>query len=124
MSEHPNTHASLGEMLRRGDPAGDGREPDASEIAALRQALLTEAERPPARAWLAAPAWAVASALLLATWLGWQARWTTAVAPQARPDTMTVSETPRVEEPRARQIQFATPGGTRVVWVLDPDFEV
>ena len=31
-----------------------------------------------------------------------------------------VEETDR----KARQIQFSTPGGTRVVWTLDPDFEV
>jgi hypothetical protein len=28
---------------------------------------------------------------------------------------------PRLEEPRTREIQFSTPGGTRIIWVLTED---
>jgi hypothetical protein len=28
---------------------------------------------------------------------------------------------PRLEEPRTREIQFSTPGGTRIIWVLTDD---
>lgn len=30
----------------------------------------------------------------------------------------------RREKPAPRQIQYATPGGTRIVWTLDPDFHM
>jgi hypothetical protein len=35
---------------------------------------------------------------------------------------VTVTLRPRHEEPR--QIQYATPGGTRIVWTLDPNFHM
>jgi len=27
-------------------------------------------------------------------------------------------------EPARRQVQFDTPGGTRIIWVIDPDFDL
>jgi hypothetical protein len=27
-------------------------------------------------------------------------------------------------EPARRQLQFATPGGTRIIWVFNPDFSL
>ena len=37
-----------------------------------------------------------------------------------------VSDPPGVSAPREapRQLQFSTPGGTRIIWVFDPEFSV
>jgi hypothetical protein len=31
---------------------------------------------------------------------------------------------PRASEPARRQVQFDTPGGTRIIWVINPDFDL
>ena len=97
------------DRLRQGDPV---RPMTPEEAERIRQAMLREAarsvapepERSPFRWGLAA---AMASAVALAVSLGWGLR--------ERPVV------PAEEElARPRQIQFETPGGTRIIWVLRP----
>lgn len=38
-----------------------------------------------------------------------------------RPPTVEASEDPIAEKRTSRQVQMQAPGGTRIVWVLDPD---
>ena len=133
--------------LRRGDPADDGREPGASELRLLRERLLeSAAETPAARAagadpaarpgrrWRAAlrPAFATAAAaaaaLILALGLvlaldpgGGLGRVVDRVRGAAGPEETTAAAGPLGAEPAHRQVQFTTPGGTRIVWVLYPE---
>lgn len=51
--------------------------------------------------------WALATAVALAVGLGWRLRETPEI---------TVQE----DLARPRQIQFETPGGTRIIWILQP----
>ena len=102
-----NDPKRLRDLLRQGDPA---RAMTPEESDRLRQIVLREAARnetvetAPIR-WGAV--WALASAVALAVGLGWGLR--------ERP------EIPVEEElARPRQIQFETPGGTRIIWVLQP----
>jgi len=110
--------------LRHGDPASDGREPGASEIASVRRRVLEAANEGRSQAWTPSPAWAAAAAVLLALMIGWSLG-PSSKAPTVGPRPAASFEAhPAVATPRQRQIQFDTPGGTRVVWVLNPDFEV
>lgn len=94
------------DLLRRGDPA---RRMTPEEAERIRRGMLREAARsedpapaPPRSHW--GMAVAMASTVALAVGLGWGLR-----------------ETPVQEElARPRQIQFETPGGTRIIWVLQP----
>jgi len=122
----------VGSLLRRGDPARDGSAPSTEEIARMRARILAEAERRSARAWIPAPALAAAAVVLVTAFLGWNVVRLGRGAEQAV--SSTVSETGLTagtergsdapEQPRVRQVEFLTPGGTRVVWLLNPDFDV
>jgi|GEM_PF-3076866 len=124
---------ALRRLLRRGDPAGDGRGPSDEERRSLRTRLRQTAEAarapgaetpPTGRPPLWRPAVAAASlvALLLALLLvaseGFHLPRTTDPTPEA---VGPAGHGETVPEPRPRQIHFTTPGGTRVVWVLYPD---
>ena len=102
------------ELLRRGDPAAGT--PDAGKRPALRARILAAAganrRSSPRLAWL--PLAGLAAAAFVAALL------------LVRPGTHPESAGPRAGvEPAAapapkpsRQLLFATPGGTRIVWVL------
>jgi hypothetical protein len=122
----------LGSLLRRGDPACDGSAPSAVEIASMRARVLAEAEHRSARAWLPAPALAAAAVVLVTAFLGWNTARLGRDAERAMTSPVN-GTTVRAgsdrgsdsqERPRIRQVEFLTPGGTRVVWLLNPDFEV
>lgn len=118
---------SLRSILQEGDPAADGREPTAGETAHLRARVIDvarEAAREaaptpvPDRRWRPA---AVAAALLLVAALGvvlHGVRRSVAPTPAPREAGAGGAHDP-ADAPR--QIQFTTPGGTRVVWMLYPD---
>lgn len=113
-------------LLRGGDPAADGCDPSPDETAALRERVVAVARAAGAapRPGFAAPAWAAVVALGLAAWFGWLAWPPTGDSAPPPPRLATRGGSEHQPPARARQIQFATPGGTRVVWTLDPDFEV
>ena len=147
---------SLGELLRRGDPAA-GEALGADEIHAMRRAVLNAVPEPKRRS-LLLPALAAAGVALLALGLLWlrapvpeaePPREASVAPPVLAPPPVPVEQIPRAEVqpavvvrhrkrppvavvaaapvpneevgpalPHSRQIQFSTPGGTRVVWVL------
>ncbi len=116
-------------ILRRGDPAGDcrGLTPDAAammrrRIVAEQVPVFEQAQRlrSPSRPF---PAFAMAASLFSVLVIGWLF---------LRPDPPSVehetaprvaSEVAETERP-TRQLQFSTPGGTRIVWLFQADFEV
>jgi hypothetical protein len=115
--------------LRRGDPAADGGEPDAGETQLLRERLLESAAeaRPdrsrtiPWRLPVLRPAFAAAVALVLTLALAVVLRLDRVQGPQ-RPAGEAAGSTLDAEAgPAPRQVQFTTPGGTRIVWVLYPE---
>jgi hypothetical protein len=123
----------LRETLRRGDPAADGRAPDAGETALLRERLLESAAdagfAPPIRPRALRPAFATAAAAAAVLVLTLGLAVTLRLHRQA--DRVRGPELPTEEplggvlgagaETPPRQIQFTTPGGTRIVWVLYPE---
>lgn len=116
MSDKNPRKNDLRAWLRDGDPADDASlTPE--ETRRMRQSILAAApdlRRPRLVPWAAfAGAVALAALLLLRP------------EPILRDDSTTVRP-PVTEAPErtARQVQFTTDSGTRIVWTLDPDFEL
>jgi hypothetical protein len=107
--------------LRDADPIAEEPALSFADVQRIRRRVVSDAGRP-------RPAWwprplvvgaTVATTLAVGVILGQQLQ-----RDRALRQTETVGDWPiRVEPPR-RQVQFATPGGTRIVWVIDPDFDL
>lgn len=112
------------ELLRQGDPTGDGREPGADEVRLLRTRVLEEARQAPRREPherfrpAIAVAWAALVCIGVLVAAGTVSLWRDLPSPGA--DTAATTAT-APEEAAPRQVQFTTPGGTRIVWVLYPE---
>ena len=107
-------------LLREADPAaGDPGLSDA-QVQTMRRAVTNAARTADAPAFSWRPSLAVAAAValtLVAGIIGGRQM------PGPHDTNLPVSEPARLDE-GPRQLQFATPGGTRIIWVLDPDFDL
>jgi hypothetical protein len=114
--------------LREADPLRDGSVPPA-DVDRVRHAVVAEAQQHRAAA---APVWrrplvvAAAAVIMLAAaaeTVRQRAveRKTNAGAVAVNQPEMAASADDAVEQ---QQLQFATPGGTRIIWVFDSRFEV
>jgi hypothetical protein len=107
----------LKRTLQDADPVAHEPPLAQADVQRMRRAVLTAAEASPSRVTLRrSAAWAVAAAAILATVVG-AGRWSDAVRQEAQAPPSEGRET------APRQLQFATPGGTRVIWVFNPDFK-
>jgi hypothetical protein len=107
---------NLGKHLRDGDPLADAPALPPLDVQRIRRAVLAEAGRP-SPAWWPGPvivAATVAATLAAGVVIGHR-------LPREAPG---VVDTREWLEPGRRQVQFATPGGTRIIWVIDPDFDL
>lgn len=107
----------LRELLQEHDPAKDGRELASDELSSMREHVVQEAERPSQRRFRPIR-WVTAAALLFllvtSSWI-WLRQGVSEVPAQTEVEQ---------SERRTRQVQFSTPGGTRIIWLLDSEFEV
>ena len=108
--------------LRDGDPLADTPALPPDEAQRIRRAILAAAGSP-APTWRPRPiliAATVAATLAGGVLMGRRLPHDEGVfgRPAAGGDLQPVVEPPR------RQVQFDTPGGTRIIWVIDPDFEL
>ena len=110
---------NLGKQLRDGDPLGDAPSLLPREVQRIRQAVIAEVGRPSALWWPrpAVVAATVAATLAVGVAIGRSLPHETPVSPG-------IVERTEGVEPDRRQVQFATPGGTRIIWVIDPDFDL
>ena len=112
-------HERLNRRLRQGDPAEDQ---SSLEIAAMRRRILDSADRPTGRVVRWRPL-VLAGALLAFCVVALSVpRWFTGSVerPAAR-----VAETHSTQTSHeARQVQFETPGGTRVIWVMASNLDL
>lgn len=117
-----NPMNDVGKWLREADPIA--REPglSASDVQSMRRMILAAAD---ARS--ASPAWwpqpmLVAATVALTLALG-------AAVGQRLPErqsgdvSLIAHAAPNAGETTRRQLQFATPGGTRIIWVFNQEFE-
>jgi len=113
--------ASIGERLRQGDPVTrEGDLPEA-DVRAMRRAILGAAPETPPAAWSPGPLWVggmIAAALFLSTFIG--PRLEQANEGSSSSSTSIVGS----QSTEQRQLQFETPGGTRVVWVLNSGLDL
>ena len=111
-----------GDLLREADPVPreQGLSPD--EINRMRRAIVAAVDRESAAAvWWPTPiivAATVAVTLIAGVVVGRRLPSHDAAIAGDRGDTSSPSAASR----ERRQLQFASPGGTRIIWVFDPDF--
>jgi len=118
---------SIGSILRSNDPARDGSL-DANDAQLMRSRILNETT-PDTRTSRLRPMLAFATFLvaIAGSWLVFETRTRPEpVAPTTPIATIetTPSEPSVVDKTAVRQVQYTTPGGTRVIWTLDPDFQL
>lgn len=110
----------IGRLLRDGDPVALEPEMSAADVQAMRRAVLAAlatTDRATSR-WpgpLLAGA-AVTAALAAGVFLGLRTP-----APHMSPIEAALTQASDVEGAH-RQLQFASPGGTRIIWVFDSEF--
>ena len=114
---------TIGDALRDADPLRDDPVLPPQDVQAIRRTILETAQRDGHRTGFWLQPLAVAAAVV--TMIG--------VGITAGHRLPAVSPVPAMHSQRAgidrgagepRQLQFATPGGTRIIWVLDPDFSL
>jgi hypothetical protein len=114
--------SNLGMHLRDADPLADAPALPPEEAQRIRRAIVAAAGRP-APTWRPAPI--LVAATVAATLVGG------VVIGRRLPhgevgfgQSTGGGDMLRVVEPPRRQVQFDTPGGTRIIWVIDPDFDL
>ena len=123
----------LNRLLHEGDPLVEHPGLNHEERTAMRRVVLSQVPDRTTSLWRQlSPALSVAVLLAVALAISW--RPTTSDSPVATSGSPREVETSEVEYPptpgiqragdalETRKIQFETPGGTLVVWVLNPNF--
>ena len=110
----------LNRQLRTGDPVASDPGLSSAEAARLRRVMLAAADAREARTPRAATL-ALASVFTLAVVLGVAAARKTAMVPDAAAGSSTGDVTTPA---RVTQVHFSTPGGTRIIWTIDPAFHL
>lgn len=109
---------NLNKLLRDADPVS--REPglSAGNVAALRRAMLAAAHAAPVRSVRWGRQLAMAACLTVIVLGG------LVTAHRVPPAVRDVPSATSSASDQRTQIHFSTPGGTRIVWTLDPDFQL
>ena len=108
-------------LLDAADPLRHEPELSASDSARMRQAVLAAIPREtPSIAWWPR-ALAAAALVVLMVIAGTVSSRKKAVSIESGEATKVAVPS---EPPERRQLQFATPGGTRIIWTLDPEFKI
>ena len=112
---------SVRNHLHDGDPLADAPALPPDEVQRIRRAVIAAAGQPATTWW---PRPVVVGATIAATL--WAGVFIGHRLPHAEPPALLpagIVEHQTVE-PARRQVQFDTPGGTRIIWVIDPDFDL
>ena len=117
MPDNDSRNDDLRAWLRRGDPASGDTEMTPEETQLMRQRILATTQET-RRPWFVPLAALAGAAALAAVFLLRPAPVTMEFPTSVRPSVAETAERP------ARQVQFTTDSGTRIVWILDPEFEL
>lgn len=112
----------LTRRLRDADPTAREPELSAFEVAVMRQRAIVAAREPEARhpaAWQAAFAFGAIAALAAAATL-FDSRGERSIDQASSSVASEGSATVHIQPP-VTQVQFQTPGGTRIVWTINPE---
>jgi hypothetical protein len=159
MTRHFRDDRDLGRLLRAGDPAGDGRDPDQTELQTWRRNTLIAVaggHGEVSRRTRLLPFVAAAAAVVLAAIFFLVAERPAPISPAPQvavspppalpeavspvaeqapllgttprpPRVAAVAATPAgaaVPAAASRTVHFTAPGGTRVIWTLNPDLQL
>ena len=112
----------VGSELRRADPLAREAPLSSDEVERMRRAVMAAGRTSQPRAWTTRWTFAAAmAALTIAAVAGidrWRAGRSSTLAPG---EVVDVVDSEQLSS--RRQLQFATPGGTRVIWVFDSKFK-
>jgi hypothetical protein len=110
----------IGRVLRNADPLAREEGLPADAVSDMRRAIVAAAKEVPQPGWWPRPLLVgatVATMLIGGVAAGSRLLWRDAGTTTIQPATSSAA----ADSPR-RQLQFATPGGTRIIWVFDPEF--
>jgi hypothetical protein len=110
---------TLRTLLREGDPIDSEPVPPPHEVDRMRRVVLAAPAAP--RSWTRPKTAAAAGALGL---IVGAALWGTYTAARRSPPVPVDRSEPSADVDERRQLQFVTPGGTRVIWVFDSSVDV
>lgn len=109
------------ELLEDADPLRHEPELSAADAEGMRRAIVSSSRSAEQRISFWPRAFALAAAILMVVAIG-------ALGVRRQPaQEKSVAPAQTVIEPDAgerRQLQFSTPGGTRIIWTLDPHFKL
>ena len=113
----------ISKLLRDGDPLTSEPPRSPSDVQRMRRGVLAGASSRPAPWWPQPILVAATIALTLAAGVAIGRRLPPPREPTVR-DGRAGGQAPALvsPEPARRQLQFATPGGTRIIWVFNSDF--
>ena len=113
----------LRDRLKRDDPMASELPLSPTDVERMRQAVVAAVEesRPMHAAW-PRTVWTVAAVVAVSAIVGIERRMerTPALSPER---TTTRIDVTVAQTSSPRQLQFQTPGGTRVIWIFNPDFQ-
>ena len=111
-------HTDLRTLLQRGDPLAERPQLSPDEALAIRQVVLgaVRSERSAGVPWPGAVP--IAAALITVIAAGVAIGFKRPPADPPRAAAVSADSGDR------RQVQFSIPGGTRIIWTIDPDFEL
>ena len=111
----------LRDRLKTADPVAGESPLSATDVQRMRHAVLTAVEesRPSLAGWHRT-AWTLAAIAVVSVIAGVD-RWLEQPQPTSERRPSSIDEE-MAQTSSPRQMQFQTPGGTRVIWVFNPDF--
>ena len=115
---------NISKLLREGDPFAGEPSLSAADIREMRRAVMAaDVARQPA-SWWPQPILVAATIALTLTASVALGRWLPPPRQTVHGDGRAATQVPEVAlpEPARRQLQVATPGGTRIIWVFNSDF--
>ena len=112
----------VGKWLRDGDPLADEPGLSAGDVEAMRRAVVAAARERGAFALWPQPLTIAATIALTLTAGAIVGRLMPPGGSSRSPHPSIAAPSDRSQPGERRQLQFATPGGTRVIWVFDSNF--
>jgi hypothetical protein len=114
----------LGDWLQEGDPIASEPPLSDADSQRMRQAVVAAVDRPqPFFADLARGSWAAATVMVALTMAAGAHRWFAPLPETRRSDVQAVPIAAAPTPGERRQVQLIAPGGTRVIWIFNADFQ-
>jgi|RhiMethySRZTD1v2_1073278.scaffolds.fasta_scaffold1214214_2 hypothetical protein len=113
----------LRDRLKRADPVAHESPPSPADVRRMRVTVLSAVEESqPALPRWHRTAWALAAIAGVSVIVGID-RWSEPSQSPSDEQRATRVDVEMAQTTSPRQMQFQTPGGTRVIWVFNPDFQ-